>query len=192
MVGIIKQRAGSVATPLIQAPLIHEDDIPALPPITARERLAYDYITHGAARVHPMTMYRRQLNDLEVRPIEVLSRIPAGLNTTVVTAGIVILRQAPPTARGMLFVTLEDETGFLQCAVPLHIRDRYHNELRNASLVVRGKLHAIGSWRSIMVEDVRVLNNVVGGYHGHLSYAGGRDTIELGANITAQPLVNIK
>lgn len=192
MVGIIKQRLASCTTPLIQAPLIHEDDIPALPTITARERLAYDYIAHGAARVHPMTMYRRQLTDLEVRPIQILSRLSAGSNTIVTTAGIVILRQAPPTARGMLFITLEDETGFLQCAVPPHIRERFRTELRNASLVMRGKLHAIGSWRSIMVEDVRVLNNVVGGYHGHLSYAGGRDTMELGTDIAAQPLVNMK
>ncbi len=180
MVGVIKQRKTSSVPTLLDIPHVHEDDIPALPKVRAQERLAYDYISHGAARVHPMTLYRRTLIDLEVRTIEVLCRLPQSSSGTVTTAGIVILRQAPPTARGMLFVTLEDETGFLQCAVPPHVRQHFREELRNASLVVRGKLHAIGAWRSIMVEEVRVLNNMIGGYHGHLSYAGGRDTQELG------------
>lgn len=192
MAGVMKQRVTAGPTPLIDAPLIHEDDIPLLPPIQARERLAYDYMTHGAARIHPMALYRRQLTDLEVRPIQILARLTTATTGRVTTAGIVILRQAPPTARGVLFVTLEDETGFLQCAVPPHVREHYRNELRNASLVVRGKLHAIGSWRSIMVEEVRVLHNVVGGYHGHLSYAGGRDTLELGTDSESRPLVNME
>lgn len=181
MVGVLSQRVQSGPTPLLPVTHIHEDDLPALPAIRAQERLAYDYISHGAARVHPMTLYRRLLTDLEIRPIDVLSRLPASITGSVITAGIVILRQAPPTAKGMLFVTLEDETGFLQCAVPPQVRESYRDQLRNASLVVRGKLHAIGSWRSIMVEEVRVLHNVIGGYHGHLSYAGGRDTMELQA-----------
>ena len=192
MVGVIKQRVHVGPAPLIDMPHIHEDDIPSLPPLRAQERLAYDYISHGAARVHPMTLYRRMLTDLEIRPISICSRLQAPTTANVTTAGIVILRQAPPTARGMLFVTLEDETGFLQCAVPPHVREHFRDELRNASLVVRGKLHAIGGWRSIMVDEVRVLNNVIGGYHGHLSYAGGRDTMELQTEIDSSRLVNIK
>ncbi len=190
MVGVIAQRVSHGAPPLLDVAHIHDDDIPALPALRAQERLAYDYISHGAARLHPMTLYRRHLTDLEVRPITVLSRLPASTSGYVTTAGIVILRQAPPTARGMLFITLEDETGFLQCAVPPQVREHFRIELRHASLVVRGKLHAIGAWRSIMVEDVRVLNNVIGGYHGHLSYAGGRDTMELQTEFDTQGMVN--
>ena len=32
-----------------------------------------------------------------------------------------------------------------------------------------------------MIEEVRILTNVIGGYHGHLSFAGGTDTLEIGA-----------
>lgn len=192
MVGVIKQRVQVGPSPLIETPHIHEDDIPTLPALRAQERLAYDYISHGAARIHPMTLYRRMLTDLEIRPISTCARLQASTTANVTTAGIVILRQAPPTARGMLFVTLEDETGFLQCAVPPHVREYFRDELRNASLVVRGRLHAIGGWRSIMVDEVRVLNNVIGGYHGHLSYAGGRDTMELKTEIDTSHMVNIK
>ena len=93
-----------------------EDDIPDLPPLTASERLSWDYRTHGAARVHPMTLARRQLAELEVRPIETCYRFgrtvrtQAGNPATVTVAGITMLRQRPPTAKGVLFVTIEDET----------------------------------------------------------------------------------
>jgi error-prone DNA polymerase len=120
---------------------------------------------------------------LEIRTIETLGRLAPDARLTVVTAGIVILRQAPPTANGMLFVTLEDESGFLQCVVPPQVRERFRTQLRASALVVRGMLHGIGSWRSIMVSDVHVLTQVIGGYHGHLSYAGGMDTLEVGRSI---------
>ncbi|MBK7412431.1 MAG: DNA polymerase III subunit alpha [Ignavibacteria bacterium] len=180
MVGVVKRRASGTPTPLVHVPMLHEDDIPKLPEMRAQERLAYDYITHGAARLHPMTLYRRGLIDMEVRPIEMIKRLAVTPGLRVTTAGIVILRQAPATAHGMLFVTIEDETGFLQCVVRPEIRDLFRKDLRSASLVVKGTLHGTANWRGVMVDDVRVLTNVIGGYHGHLSYAGGTDTLEVG------------
>jgi len=157
-------------------PLIHEEDIPQLPKIKARERLAYDYISHGAARFHPMTLYRRMLSDLEVRTIETVHRKQAqhpDMNVQsdrwiVTVAGIVILRQSPPTAHGVLFVTIEDETGFVQCVVQPREREYFAKELRNASLIVKAEVHSIRSWRGLVVREVHILNNVIGGYHGHL------------------------
>lgn len=184
IVGVVRGRQRkSVQEPLFALPMLHAEDIPALPELRAQERLAYDYIMQGAARVHPMTLYRRSMMSLEIRTIETLGRLAPDARLTVVTAGIVILRQAPPTANGMLFVTLEDESGFLQCVVPPQVRERFRTQLRSSALVVRGMLHGIGSWRSIMVSDVHVLTQVIGGYHGHLSYAGGMDTLEVGRSI---------
>jgi error-prone DNA polymerase len=181
IVGVVRSRQHkSVQEPLFALPMLHAEDIPALPELRAQERLAYDYIMQGAARIHPMTLYRRSMISLEIRTIETLGRLAPDARLTVVTAGIVILRQAPPTANGMLFVTLEDESGFLQCVVPPQVRERFRTQLRASALVVRGMLHGIGSWRSIMVSDVHVLTQVIGGYHGHLSYAGGMDTLEVG------------
>lgn len=183
MIGVVKKRWTLSPPTLLSAPLLHEDDIPNLPELRAQERLAYDYITQGAARIHPMTLYRRYLIDMEVRPIEVVKRLPVTTALRVTTAGIVILRQSPATAHGMLFVTIEDETGFLQCVVRPEIREYFRKELRNASLVLKGTLHGTAQWRGLMVDDVRVLNNVIGGYHGHLSYAGGTDTLELQGSV---------
>jgi error-prone DNA polymerase len=183
IVGVVRQRMArqdAHRPQLFELPNLHPNDVPALPPLRAQERLAYDYIMQGAARVHPMTLYRRSMMSLEIRTVETICRLPPQSKLQVTVAGIVILRQAPPTAKGMLFITLEDETGFLQCAVPPAVREHFRQQLRSSALLLRGTLHGIGSWRSIMVSDVRVLTSVIGGYHGHLSYAGGQDTLEVG------------
>lgn len=181
IIGVVRKRQlRSTSAMLFTESYIHEDEIPDLPQLRAQERLAYDYITHGSARVHPMTLYRRRMNSMEIRSIETVHRMSIERPIVVATAGIVMLRQAPPTAHGMLFVTLEDETGFLQCVVPPTVRQAYKQELRSAALMLKGTVTGIGSWRSIMVREVLVLKNIIGGYHGHLSYAGGRDTLEVG------------
>lgn len=181
IIGVVRQRMqGSSNGMLFTASHIHDSEIPELPPLRAQERLAYDYITHGAARVHPMTLYRRLMTSMEIRSIETVHRLPIDKPIIVSTAGIVMLRQAPPTAKGMLFITVEDETGFLQCVVPPQVRQSYSMQLRSAALMLKGTVTGVGTWRSIMVQEVIVLNNIIGGYHGHLSYAGGRDTLEVG------------
>lgn len=181
IIGVVRQRQQVTrAEGLFSETFIHNHEIPDLPELRAQERLAYDYVTHGAARIHPMTLFRRMMNNLEIRSIETVHRMTIEHPITVSTAGIVMLRQAPPTAKGMLFVTIEDETGFLQCVVPPQVRQRYKQELRSASLMFKGNVTGVASWRSIIVQEVTVLNNIIGGYHGHLSYAGGRDTLEVG------------
>lgn len=185
IIGVVRQRQQvSTTGSLFATDHIHETEIPTLPELRAQERLAYDYITHGAARVHPMTLFRRMMTTMEIRSIETVHRLPIDKPIIVATAGIVMLRQAPPTARGMLFITIEDETGFLQCVVPPNVRQAYAAELRSAALMLKGTVTGISSWRSIMVREVVVLNNIIGGYHGHLSYAGGRDTLEVGSVVS--------
>lgn len=165
---------------------ISDADVPVLPPLTASERLAYDYQTHGAARIHPVTLYRRMLADLEVRPIKMawpLAKVVAG-SPVFTTGGIVILRQSPPTAHGVLFVTLEDETGFIQCIVPPRVRERFGRELRHASLIIRGQLHSRANWRGLVVTEVYPLSAISGGYYGHLSMSGGTDTLAINQDVT--------
>lgn len=164
------------STALFEMPLIDAEDIPPLPALRAQERLAYDYRTHGAARIHPMVLYRRSLTDLGIHSISTCSKLN---NTTCTTAGIVILRQSPQTAKGFLFVTLEDETGFVQCIVSPAMRKVFDTQLRNAALIVRGNISGINNWRGIQINDVRSLKGVIGGYYGHPSMYGGTDTMEL-------------
>jgi error-prone DNA polymerase len=157
-----------------------ETELPNLPRLTAVERISWDYETHHAGRAHPMTLMRRELTDLEIRPIETCYRVggaaaPMKREPRLTIAGIVMLRQRPPTAKGVQFVTLEDETGFIQCIVYPVLQERLdHIFVRNA-MIVRGRLQIEGNWRGFIVEDAWVLDAMFGGYEGYASYSGGRD-----------------
>jgi error-prone DNA polymerase len=164
--------------------LITPADIPRLPKLDPRERLSWDYQMHGAARHHPMVLLRRMMNDLEVRTIDTCYRFqgpnsrtkPRWVRDAVFTvAGIATLRQMPPTANGVMFITLEDETGYMQCIVLPEVQEKYRALFRSAALIVRGRLQIHGGWRGIVVERAWPLDDTVGGYAGHASSYGGTD-----------------
>jgi error-prone DNA polymerase len=159
-------------------PLLTEEDIPELPSLTSAERLSWDYQTQSAARVHPITLARRSLNDLQVQPIESVSRlVPAldGQSGPVVTlAGLVIVRQKPPTAKGFMFLSIEDETGFVQCIVHPKLLERLYDVLVLPTLIVRGELQATGTWRALLLREAWPLEGIFGGYTGFASASGGQ------------------
>lgn len=169
---------------LFELPPFTEEDIPDLPSLTLDERLSWDYQTHHAARVHPMTLARRTLSELEIRPISMcygLGRIlkNTAKNTrdgpTVTVAGIAMLRQRPRTANGVMFLTLEDETGFIQCVIYSTVLEALDHVFSQSSLIMRGKLQVMGNWRGLVVQYAWPINGILGGYEGHASMAGGRD-----------------
>jgi error-prone DNA polymerase len=65
---------------------------------------------------HPVAYMRELLTQKGVTPAEKLVALPNGAKVR--TAGAVIVRQRPGTAKGLLFLTLEDETGMSQAVVP--------------------------------------------------------------------------
>ncbi len=183
------ERAGT--TPplsLVELPALEEADVPELPPLAELERLRWDYQAQGSARRHPMTLVRRTLNMLEVRPVSICSRFlrsrlrPPSSKLTLTMAGIVILRQMPPTANGVLFVTLEDESGLVQCIVLSHVREEYDAVFRQPSMIVRGKVQIMGNWRGLIVLEAWPLGSMLGGYRGHASANGGQDRQFNGVN----------
>lgn len=186
-VGVLYRRMGKSGrrpTPaLFDLPAVTELDIPDLPVLTQAERLSWDYQTHGAARLHPLVLQRRTLSALEIRPIETCYAFGRSVPLTtrqghrpiVTVAGIAVLRQRPPTAKGVLFVTLEDETGFIQCVVRPQVMEYLDHLLRQPALIIRGELHGTGNWRGLVVTQAWRLDGIFGGYEGHLSYADGRD-----------------
>lgn len=191
---------------LFDLPLLHADDLPDLTPLTEAERLSWDYKTHGAGRMHPISLARRQLTDLHIQPIDECFRyVPldmdqpaAGRGTSqdgahhsasdtsgplVNVAGIVIMRQRPGTAKGFLFVTLEDETGFLQCVVRPQLYERYYDVLIQPAVIFRGQLQATGGWRGVVVHEAWPLEGVFGGFAGFPSAAGGQDHQDDGTDV---------
>jgi len=93
--------------------------------MTAEERVAADYrgmaLTVGP---HPLALRRAELAQREVTPAAELARLPDGRRVRV--AGAVIVRQRPGTAKGFVFLSLEDETGIANAIIrpALFGRDR--------------------------------------------------------------------
>ena len=87
-----------------------------LPSMTHLEETAADFEATGLTTgAHPMAFARPGLKRQGVVTCAELERLPAGRKVRF--AGSVIVRQRPGTAKGMLFVTLEDETGMAQAIV---------------------------------------------------------------------------
>jgi error-prone DNA polymerase len=103
--------------PLFGAPGKEESGEPSpVPEMSLRERLGSDLLGTGLTiGPHPMALYRRELAAGGVRRAADLAGLPDG--TRVKVAGAVICRQRPGTAKGFLFLTLEDETGLINVTV---------------------------------------------------------------------------
>src|SRR5258706_8914579 len=123
-------------------PLLDEDAPSAsvLAPMSTQERLTADF--HGTGLTvgrHPMAHRRQELDGLGVRRAVDLKSIPNGRLVRV--AGCVIVRQRPGTAKGFVFLSLEDETGIANIIVEPDLFARERQALvGEAFLVVEGAL----------------------------------------------------
>jgi error-prone DNA polymerase len=156
--------ASPASTPLEeieQLPLAWEDalmlpppsELPRLPGFDREGRLALDYQLLGlSAGPHPMRLVRRQLRRQGIRTVSELAGVPAGQVARV--AGRVISAARPPTANGMGFLVLEDETGRLPVAVPPQLADGLHQlllKLREArGLVALGRVERVRWYYSLL------------------------------------------
>jgi error-prone DNA polymerase len=111
-----------------------------LPPMTAWDETVADYgATTITAGPHVMTYLRGELDARGVVPAADLARLSNG--RTVRVAGHVIVRQRPGTAKGMCFLTLEDETGTANAFLTPPLFERWRVVLNTSSLIeVEGTL----------------------------------------------------
>jgi error-prone DNA polymerase len=131
----------------LDAPVIAVD----LPPLSPTERMAWEYELMGMAPGDQvMSLYREALQARGVLSSEELNTRRDG--EIVRVAGWPVVRQRPPTAKGVLFVTLEDETGLMNLIVRSQVYDKYQAALRNAPLLwAEGRLQREGLALSILV-----------------------------------------
>jgi error-prone DNA polymerase len=117
-----------------------DDDCAELPRLSCAEEVFADYQTTGLSlRAHPVSFYRKQLQALDIVPNDQLATWPA--NRRVRVAGIVLLRQRPSTAKGITFVTLEDETGTANLVVRKDVWERFYEVARKAAaMIAHGRL----------------------------------------------------
>jgi len=128
----------------------HASDVPALPMLDAEEKQILEYQALGlSTRPHPMRYRRRELRRSGVRAIAELAEVPAGRIVRV--AGWPISAQRPPTAKGMNFLVLEDETGRLPIALPPQFAAELHRVIRRAPVVVvTGRVECVRWYRSML------------------------------------------
>jgi error-prone DNA polymerase len=75
-------------------------------------------------------------------------------------AGLVLIRQKPPTAKGVCFATLEDEFGFIDAVLWKKIFEKYKEVfLNHCFIIIDGRLQRDGNTKSILVERVRPIWN---------------------------------
>ena len=107
----------------------------SLPEMTPLEEVTTDYATTRLTlRQHPMSFLREQLNKRCVATAEQL--LCREHDQLVTVAGVVLIRQRPGTAKGVTFVTLEDETGFVNLIIRLEIWERYRIAARQATVML--------------------------------------------------------
>ena len=118
---------------------IDDEPPPQLLALTAIERTALDIAATGVADVQPIAHFRAEL---DARRVLAAGRLPAMPNNLVCkVGGLVITRQRPGTAKGFVFLTIEDETGLVNVIVRPDIYERYRRTIRASQcLIVEGVL----------------------------------------------------
>jgi len=134
-------------------------DLPAPPrlgELSDWESMLADYSTSGlTVHSHPLELLRDRLPDGAVSSRD-LDTVPHG--TRVTTGGLVVARQRPGTANGIVFVLLEDEHGTINLIIPAKIYERYRLTVRTEPLMlVDGRLErfaAAGGAINVLVDKV--------------------------------------
>ncbi|MGI9434582.1 MAG: error-prone DNA polymerase [Geminicoccaceae bacterium] len=131
-----------------------EDPAVALPPMTLSEHVVVDYqTTNLSLKAHPLAFFRRACQARGILPTESLTGLEN--DARVALAGIVLVRQRPGTAKGVVFLTIEDETGIANCVVWAKTMERYRRVLMGARLVlIEGRLQKHGSIIHVVVEHM--------------------------------------
>jgi error-prone DNA polymerase len=137
------------ATPLLAATRTHEAAAALAAPAVAEDTLA-DYRATGLTLgAHPLALLRAQLAPYKVLPAALLADFPDRRPAR--ASGIVTHRQRPETARGVVFVTLEDETGCVNVIVWPDLVQRQRQALLGARLLtVYGQWQAQGEVRHLV------------------------------------------
>jgi len=133
---------------------IHESP---LPPMTDEERLVADFRGTGlTAGPHPMAYRRAEMNKRGVRAAIELAALPDGAQVRV--AGAVIARQRPGTAKGFVFLSLEDETGIANAIITPQLFEQDHTVVvHNPFLLIEGTLQNQENVISVKVRRVEPL-----------------------------------
>jgi error-prone DNA polymerase len=128
-----------------------------LAPMTPEARLVSDFRNTGmTVGPHPMSYHRKNLQRQGILSARDLHRVPDGAQVRV--AGAVIARQRPGTAKGFVFLSLEDETGIANAIITPQLFQQDHITVVNQQfLLIEGTLQNQDNVISVKAERVRAL-----------------------------------
>jgi len=128
-----------------------EMSLPAMPP---GEHVVFDYATlRLSLKAHPVSFLRNRFAANGVVPNAQLKEVEAGKRVTL--AGLVLVRQRPGTASGVIFATLEDETGIVNVIIwPKLYEKRRRIVLTSRLLFVRGRVQKEGIVIHVVADDL--------------------------------------
>jgi error-prone DNA polymerase len=133
------------------------DPVPDLPPMSRATQLMLDYERTGlSVSDHPMRILRQELPK-HVRSAKDLLTLPHGRPAS--TAGLVICRQRPGTAQGVVFITMEDETGFINLILYAKIFEHFRHVATTSSLLMaHGRTERDGEVLYVVVQRLEALD----------------------------------
>lgn len=123
----------------------------SLPEMMLSEHVVHDYAsTSLSLKAHPVSFVREKLKLLHITSAAELSHLHDG--DPIKVAGLVLVRQRPGTAKGICFITIEDETGCANLVVFPNIFQEFRKEvLQSRLLMVEGKLQIEGEVIHVIV-----------------------------------------
>ncbi len=150
------------ALPLLPASTVREEGIPLLRAPREGQDIVADYGSTGLTlRRHPLSLLREKLQLRGVLPTQELWAQPNG--KWVRTAGLVITRQRPGSAGGVTFVTMEDETGYVNLIVWNSVAEAQRAALLESRLLeVQGKLQREGDVQHVIAHRLTNLSSLLG------------------------------
>jgi error-prone DNA polymerase len=129
---------------------------PPLPVMSPVEETLADLWATGTSSVHPVVHVRAELDRCGAVPAGALPRVPHGTN--ILVGGLVTHRQRPYTAGGIVFMSLEDETGMINvvCHPPVWERHRAL-ALDSQALLINGRVERVDQVTNIVATRLRRL-----------------------------------
>jgi error-prone DNA polymerase len=128
------------------------DDRASLPKMTDVEEMRADFETTGlSVQAHPMALVRDLMRKKRIAGFREVQATPSG--SWIRVGGMVVTRQRPGTASGVVFITLEDEDGHINLVVFAHIYDKFRDLARDGvMLIAEGKVERTGKVINVIVE----------------------------------------
>jgi error-prone DNA polymerase len=156
------QAVGAVPDKDLLRPTMPDEAVPALRAPSEGEDILGDYRSHGLTLGrHPLALLRATLRQHRFMPAETLNTYTSGMVAR--ACGMVTVRQRPGTAKGVIFMTLEDETGNVNVIIWPTLLEQQRREVLSAPLLgVYGVWQQEGMVRHLVAKRLVDMSHLLG------------------------------